>query len=65
MVVANRADSFHGFVTALVRQHRAGLVRVVRREGVRADNALVGMPDDLPRLLIILAHHRAQPPPST
>ncbi len=33
-------DSFHGWVTALVHQHRARLVRVVRREGVRADDAL-------------------------
>src|SRR5271165_1106803 len=34
------ADSFHGWVTVLVHQHRARLARVVRREGVRADDAL-------------------------
>lgn len=31
---------FHGWVTALVHRHRARLARVVRREGVRADDAL-------------------------
>jgi len=33
-------DSFHGWVTDLVHQHRGRLARVVRREGVRADDAL-------------------------
>ena len=33
-------DSFFGWVTLLVHQHRARLARVVRREGVRADDAL-------------------------
>jgi RNA polymerase sigma-70 factor, ECF subfamily len=31
---------FHGWVSFLVHQHRARLARVVRREGVRADDAL-------------------------
>jgi RNA polymerase sigma-70 factor, ECF subfamily len=35
-----RPDSFYGWVTELVHQHRARLARVVRREGVRADDAL-------------------------
>ena len=34
------SDSFYGWVTALVHQHRARLTRVARREGVRADDAL-------------------------
>jgi RNA polymerase sigma-70 factor, ECF subfamily len=34
------ADGFYGWVTDLVHQHRARLIRVVRREGVRADDAL-------------------------
>ena len=33
-------DSFYGWVSALVHRHRARLARVVRREGVRADDAL-------------------------
>src|SRR5580704_19509820 len=33
-------DGFYGWVTVLVHQHRARLVRAVRREGVRADDAL-------------------------
>jgi RNA polymerase sigma factor (sigma-70 family) len=33
-------DSFFGWITLLVHQHRARLTRVVRREGVRADDAL-------------------------
>jgi RNA polymerase sigma-70 factor, ECF subfamily len=33
-------DGFHGWVTALVHQHRARLARAVRREGVRAEDAL-------------------------
>jgi RNA polymerase sigma-70 factor (ECF subfamily) len=32
--------TFHGWVTSLVHQHRGRLVRVVRREGIRADDAL-------------------------
>jgi RNA polymerase sigma-70 factor (ECF subfamily) len=36
----SRSDSFHGWVTFLVHQHRARLARVVRREGVRAGDAL-------------------------
>src|ERR1700687_6031249 len=39
-VQPDRPDSFHGWVTVLVHQHRARLTRVVRREGVRADDAL-------------------------
>jgi RNA polymerase sigma-70 factor, ECF subfamily len=35
----SRPDGFHGWVTVLVHQHRARLARVVRREGVRADDA--------------------------
>src|SRR5580658_7600313 len=35
-----QGDSFYGWVTLLVHQHRARLARVVRREGVRADDAL-------------------------
>jgi RNA polymerase sigma-70 factor, ECF subfamily len=37
---ASRPDSFHSWVTDLVHQHRGRLARVVRREGVRADDAL-------------------------
>jgi RNA polymerase sigma-70 factor (ECF subfamily) len=33
-------ERFFGWVTLLVHQHRARLARVVRREGVRADDAL-------------------------
>jgi RNA polymerase sigma-70 factor, ECF subfamily len=33
-------DGFFGWVTLLVHQHRARLARVVRREGVRAEDAL-------------------------
>ncbi len=33
-------EGFFGWVTLLVHQHRARLARVVRREGVRADDAL-------------------------
>src|SRR5208282_4631019 len=36
----SRPNSFHGWVTDLVHQHRGRLARVVRREGVRADDAL-------------------------
>jgi RNA polymerase sigma-70 factor, ECF subfamily len=36
----SRPDSFHGWVTVLVHQHRARLARVVRREGLRAEDAL-------------------------
>ncbi|MGP0090456.1 MAG: RNA polymerase sigma factor [Xanthobacteraceae bacterium] len=36
----SRPESFHGWVTDLVHRHRARLSRVVRREGVRADDAL-------------------------
>jgi len=35
-----RAEGFHGWVTLLVHRHRARLVRVVRREGLRAEDAL-------------------------
>jgi RNA polymerase sigma-70 factor (ECF subfamily) len=34
------SDSFKSWVTLLVHRHRARLARVVRREGVRADDAL-------------------------
>jgi RNA polymerase sigma-70 factor (ECF subfamily) len=34
------SDSFLGWVTALVHQHRARLVRVARQQGLRADDAL-------------------------
>src|SRR5271169_4863689 len=37
---ARQGDSFYGWVTLLVHRHRARLARVVRREGVRADDAL-------------------------
>ncbi|MGO8920963.1 MAG: RNA polymerase sigma factor [Stellaceae bacterium] len=37
---ARGATGFHGWVTALVHRHRGRLVRVVRREGLRADDAL-------------------------
>ena len=37
---SRQQDSFFGWVTLLVHQHRAHLTRVVRREGVRADDAL-------------------------
>jgi RNA polymerase sigma-70 factor, ECF subfamily len=37
---ANQSDGFYSWVSALVHQHRARLARVVRREGVRADDAL-------------------------
>jgi len=37
---AGHAEGFSGWVTELVHQHRAHLIRVVRREGVRADDAL-------------------------
>src|SRR5271170_7782926 len=37
---ALQVDSFYGWVTLLVHRHRARLARVVRREGVRADDAL-------------------------
>src|SRR5271156_4751238 len=40
---SSQSDSFHGWVTALVHRHRARLIRVVRREGVRADDALDGV----------------------
>jgi RNA polymerase sigma-70 factor (ECF subfamily) len=33
-------DGFYGWVTVLVHQYRARLVRVVRREGLRAEDAL-------------------------
>jgi RNA polymerase sigma-70 factor, ECF subfamily len=36
----HQPDSFYGWVTLLVHRHRARLARVVRREGVRADDAL-------------------------
>jgi RNA polymerase sigma-70 factor (ECF subfamily) len=36
----SRSSSFHGWVTVLVHRHRARLTRVVRREGLRADDAL-------------------------
>ncbi len=36
----SRPNSFHGWITDLVHQHRGRLARVVRREGVRADDAL-------------------------
>ena len=35
-----RGDGFLGWVTGLVHRHRAHLVRVVRREGLRTDDAL-------------------------
>jgi RNA polymerase sigma-70 factor, ECF subfamily len=35
-----QGEGFYGWVTRLVHQHRARLIRVVRREGVRADDAL-------------------------
>ena len=35
-----QGDSFYGWVTLLVHRHRARLARAVRREGVRADDAL-------------------------
>ena len=37
---ARYQDSFFGWITVLVHQHRARLTRVVRREGVRPDDAL-------------------------
>jgi RNA polymerase sigma-70 factor (ECF subfamily) len=37
---ANRPDGFHGWVTVLVHRYRARLARVVRREGLRAEDAL-------------------------
>lgn len=37
---ARATESFYGWVTAMVHRHRARLARVVRREGVRADDAL-------------------------
>lgn len=37
---ASRRGSFHGWVTDLVHRHRGRLARVVRREGVRSDDAL-------------------------
>src|SRR5277367_933134 len=37
---ARQPDSFYDWVTLLVHRHRARLARVVRREGVRADDAL-------------------------
>ncbi len=37
---SDQSETFHGWVTSLVHQHRGRLVRVVRREGVRADDAL-------------------------
>jgi RNA polymerase sigma-70 factor (ECF subfamily) len=36
----SRGASFHGWVTILVHGHRARLARIVRREGLRADDAL-------------------------
>jgi RNA polymerase sigma-70 factor (ECF subfamily) len=64
----DRRDSFHGWVTTLVHQHRARLARVVRREGVRADDALdcvqeafvsfLGLPQA--RLLVGLADDSAR-----
>jgi RNA polymerase sigma-70 factor (ECF subfamily) len=39
-VQPDRPDSFHGWVTVLVHRHRARLAGVVRREGVRAEDAL-------------------------
>jgi RNA polymerase sigma-70 factor (ECF subfamily) len=36
----NRPGGFHGWVTHLVHRHRARLIRVVRREGLRAEDAL-------------------------
>jgi RNA polymerase sigma-70 factor (ECF subfamily) len=61
-------DSFHGWVTTLVHQHRARLARVARREGVRADDALdcvqeaflsfLGLPQA--RLLVGLPHDSAR-----
>jgi RNA polymerase sigma-70 factor, ECF subfamily len=38
--MADKAEGFFGWVTALVHANRAKLVRLVRREGVRADDAL-------------------------
>jgi len=38
--LAARHEGFHDWVTGLVHQHRARLVRVVRLEGVRAGDAL-------------------------
>jgi RNA polymerase sigma-70 factor, ECF subfamily len=37
---ASRPDSFYGWVTVLVHRYRGRLARVVRREGLRADEAL-------------------------
>jgi RNA polymerase sigma-70 factor, ECF subfamily len=37
---ANATDGFNGWVTNLVHRHRARLAQVVRREGVRAEDAL-------------------------
>lgn len=39
-LTTNSPDSFYAWVTDLVHRHRARLARVVRREGVRADDAL-------------------------
>jgi RNA polymerase sigma-70 factor, ECF subfamily len=38
--LSDHSDSFHGWVSALVHHHRARLARVVRQQGVRADDAL-------------------------
>ena len=35
-----RGAGFHGWITDLVHDHRARLVRIVRREGLRAEDAL-------------------------
>jgi RNA polymerase sigma-70 factor (ECF subfamily) len=36
----NAPSGFHGWVSVLVHRHRARLARVVRHEGIRADDAL-------------------------
>src|SRR5262245_39882007 len=44
-------ERFFGRVTLLVHQHRARLARVVRREGVRADDALDCVQEAFPGFL--------------
>jgi len=58
----DRSDSFVGWVTALVHRHRARLVGVARREGLRADDALDCVQDafmsflTLPQARLLVEH---------